>query len=271
MLFSQRRGLRSASKALQLEGMDDALRNSLWSGLYDLYFAQFNNSSGVHDTYFNELFAEYWLSLFKRPTDTIPPAGYLLVKELRSQWFGSTWYDAYDFLEFSVKNGPSYVAPELRQFSNGILERENSAYRFVSDELVPITNEAEIEAIESASESGLSAVDTHIQNALALLADRKNPDYRNSIKESISAVESAAKLISGQSKAALKPALDALAALHPIHAALRKGFESLYGYTSDAQGIRHALMDEPSLDFDDAKFMLVACSAFVNYLIGKTK
>jgi hypothetical protein len=44
---------------------------------------------------------------------------------------------------------------------------------------------------------------------------------------------------------------------------------ALYGYTSDSSGIRHALQDEPNLDFVDAKFMLVACSAFVNYLTDK--
>ena len=43
----------------------------------------------------------------------------------------------------------------------------------------------------------------------------------------------------------------------------------LYGYTSDADGIRHALLDESDLDFEDAKFMLVSCSAFTNYLKGK--
>ena len=35
------------------------------------------------------------------------------------------------------------------------------------------------------------------------------------------------------------------------------------------RGIRHALLQEPTLDSDDARFMLVSCSAFVNYL--KTK
>jgi len=28
-------------------------------------------------------------------------------------------------------------------------------------------------------------------------------------------------------------------------------------------------MDESNLDFEDVKFMLVACSGFVNYLIAK--
>jgi len=33
--------------------------------------------------------------------------------------------------------------------------------------------------------------------------------------------------------------------------------------------IRHSLLNEPNVDFEDAKFMLVACCAFVNYLISK--
>jgi len=30
-------------------------------------------------------------------------------------------------------------------------------------------------------------------------------------------------------------------------------------------------MDEPNLDIEDAKFMLVSCSAFVNYLVVKAQ
>ena len=54
-----------------------------------------------------------------------------------------------------------------------------------------------------------------------------------------------------------------------LHSAFRGALEKMYGYTSDARGIRHALREEPTLDSDDARFMLVSCSAFVNYL--KTK
>lgn len=54
-----------------------------------------------------------------------------------------------------------------------------------------------------------------------------------------------------------------------MHSDLKEAFKKLYGYTSDADGIRHALMDESNLDFEDAKFMLVSCSAFTNYLIAK--
>ena len=55
----------------------------------------------------------------------------------------------------------------------------------------------------------------------------------------------------------------------PIHPALKAGFSSIYGYTSSAEGIRHALQDQPSLKSEDALFMLVACSAFINYLVAK--
>jgi hypothetical protein len=102
------------------------------------------------------------------------------------------------------------------------------------------------------------------------MSDRQTPDYRNSIKESISAVESACIIISGDKNATLGKALKIIEDRYSLHGALKSAFEKLYGYTSDAQGIRHALLDEPNLDFYDAKFMLVTCTTFINYLIGKT-
>ena len=40
-------------------------------------------------------------------------------------------------------------------------------------------------------------------------------------------------------------------------------------YTSDADGIRHALSEEANLDLADAKFMHVVCAAFVVLLIQR--
>ena len=55
----------------------------------------------------------------------------------------------------------------------------------------------------------------------------------------------------------------------PLHRSLNAGFEKLYGFTSDADGIRHAGLNTSNVDADLAKFMLVSCSAFVNYLRSK--
>ena len=44
----------------------------------------------------------------------------------------------------------------------------------------------------------------------------------------------------------------------------------LFGYTSDEGGIRHAEgLFVSEVSFEEAKFMLVSCSAFVNYLISE--
>jgi len=115
----------------------------------------------------------------------------------------------------------------------------------------------------------LRGIHAHLKRALDLLADRKSPDYRNSIKESISAVEAICNLIAGKKKATLGQALKKIEDKVGLHPALKSAFSSLHGYTSNAEGIRHALLDEPNLSFEDAKFMLVSCSAFVNYLISK--
>ena len=94
--------------------------------------------------------------------------------------------------------------------------------------------------------------------------------YRNSIKESISAVEAVARLIANDPDLkTLSPALRALEEEIDLHPALRVGFDRLYGFTSDEDGIRHAMMEESDLESEDARFMLVACSAFVNYLVEK--
>lgn len=77
------------------------------------------------------------------------------------------------------------------------------------------------------------------------------------------------RVVTGNSRGTLGDALKAIGRKVPLHPALSGAFEKLYGYTSDADGIRHALLDEPSLFQEDALFMLVSCSAFVSYLIAK--
>jgi hypothetical protein len=43
-----------------------------------------------------------------------------------------------------------------------------------------------------------------------------------------------------------------------LHRALRQGFSALDGYTSDADGIRHAMLQEPNLSAADAEFFLLS-------------
>ena len=54
---------------------------------------------------------------------------------------------------------------------------------------------------------------------------------------------------------------------HGLAGNLKKGFSAIYGYTSNEAGIRHKLTDEDvQVTQAEARFMLIACSPFVNYL-----
>lgn len=110
----------------------------------------------------------------------------------------------------------------------------------------------------------------HLATALELLGKKPSPDYRNSIKESISSIEAIVNRIAGTNGNGVSAALDLISEKFPIHRALRSSFKSLYGYTSDENGIRHSMLEESSVGYDEAAFMLVACSAFASFLTAKS-
>lgn len=197
----------------------------------------------------------------------------LAYKNIHIWWHYSDevlWHNRLDFIEFCIKSledNYNFVAK-----CNYFLKKEMSAYRIVCNEVVQITSEEEVVEIEQALYIGdkFSSARTHLRTALKLLSDKKNPDFRNSMKESISAVEALCKIITGDKSATLGDALKVLEKKYLLQGSLKSAYSALYGYTCDSGGIRHSLKDDVSdLKFEDAKFMLVICSAFVNYLITK--
>ena len=138
----------------------------------------------------------------------------------------------------------------------------------MDNEISPITNDLEIEEIIKAKQSKYEQVNSHIDKALKLISNKENPDYENTIKESITAVEAMCSIIVGENTTlgdALKKLEDNGVKIHP---SLKSSFSKLYGYTSDANGIRHSGdIGGSGSTFIEAKFMLVSCSAFINYLI----
>ena len=112
-----------------------------------------------------------------------------------------------------------------RSVVNGTLQRERSAYRVVEAEIVEITSEHEIQAIEEGLKIPTRSIRDHLARALELLLDRVAPDYRNSIKESV-AVEAACRRLAESDKATLGVAIKKIDGLHP---AMEKGFSSKSG------------------------------------------
>lgn len=271
--FSQRKGLKPIRTKVQIESMDKALRNGLWDILYAHYWEKLrrwglSEISSLSDM--NMLLNRLWHSYFKQPLDTMPYRCDKAYNTTRNYFFRCDWNEVFDFLEFVVENHPDDKGRvPFTDDCNSILEREVSAYRFVGGRIMETTSKEELFEIEEALGTTPKPVARHLKKALDLLTNRKSPKYENSIKESISAVEAMCQLVTGNSKATLGQALKEIKEKVGLHPALKKAFSNLYGYTSSADGIRHALLDESNLDFEDAKFMLVSCSAFVNYLISK--
>jgi AbiJ-like protein len=271
MRFSQRHGYMPAQKAVQLESIDNDLRSALWDAIH-FYLWEHAGIAGHYATSGASIYKTIqtlWHGFFKLPVDTIPARFEEAVGFARKYFFARNWFEVYDFVEFIS----TYVEErnKFRNFCNRVLERENSAYRFVGDIIAPISSKTELESIDDAiaAASTFPGVSTHLKSALGHLSDRKNPDFRNSVKESISAIESLCRTLTGIPKATLGETLAVLEKHGVLHGALRASFSALYGYTSDEGGIRHAMLEEPKLTFTDAKYMLVACSGFVNYMIGK--
>jgi len=77
-------------------------------------------------------------------------------------------------------------------------------------------------------------------------------------------------IVTKQKKAELGDALKVLLREGKLNKTLKKAFDILYGYTSGQDGIRHGLMNEPNLGLEEARFFLVACSAFINFIRSKT-
>lgn len=274
MKFSQRIGNREVKTELNRAKMSAELRNSLWTLIleYIINHRSDDDGYGGEPSSLLKYFRALWIYFFKWPIDTLSwGANYGDARstklKVREWFFEADWDLALDFIEFS-----SEFHRGFENACNDFFKTEFSAYRFVEGKLVEVNSEEEIIEIEKAIKNSdkFNSVKTHLNTALGLLADRKKPDYRNSIKESISAVESLAKIITNDDKATLGKALNKIETKHNIPKNLKSAFSALYGYTSEESGIRHGLLEEgTSVDIEEARFMLIACSAFVNYLISK--
>ena len=189
------------------------------------------------------------------------------------------WNYKIDIIEFSIKY--AFAHAEIHTQTNRAVEwfvkdlneefeRLKFAYRIINREIAEITAKEEIVAIEEALSNSKENIREHLSKALGFYAIKPIGEYCNSIKESITAVEAMSRNITGDNVLNFKKMEEKGLVIPSV---LRQAFEKLYGYTNDkSTGIRHALMDDEGLyvpQAEEALFMLVSCSAFINYLNKK--
>lgn len=296
--FSKRYGFEKP-KDFQLESIDEDLKNGLWNSYMHIISIK-DNIKDINFEYHLKL--HLWTNYFKNRIDEFydnktSKSPFLSSPDLidvdtyiKNVFFSMEWYEIYDFIEYVYRKARTYkhinneIITKLDKIKNNInrcLINENSAYRLIDDIISPMTNEIEVNEIELSINKYNKFVkddisNNHLYQALNFLSDKKNPQYRNSIKESISAVERIVNKITGNKNGTLGEELKVLnkhlSENEKIPTSLIEGFKKIYGFTSNEGGIRHAFKDKTiKSDFEDAHLMLIFCSSFVNYLIIKSE
>lgn len=291
--FSEKIGLSTCTIKIQTNEFDDRTRTLIGNHLYDVLSVVFSYASTIGiSRYLNpsrqsplqamssdfckDVLSEVlnvsvhlpsnkfynWEVNYDRFAEIISSAPYNEVLDFL--WYVCHWIATHT-------TSTSFVH-EIYNGFNQLFEKEYVGYRFVAGEITPITNSLEIQEIEQACQIPFEGAHVQLQKALGFLSDREHPDYKNSIKESISAVESVCETIVGsENGATLGKAVKHLEEHGlKIHSSLREGISKLYGYACDQGGVRHGEGEvESTVTFEEAKLMMVTCSAIVNYLVAE--
>lgn len=278
--FSERYGYVEPSEVIIREKLTKELENAICS-TYDLLQEKLSIYNRYLD-YYEKLELHLWLYFLNNRRRSFYSYGTHKVVAVRCVLDPNLeWYKKLDLIEVTigflnqiadveVVNNVKFFISRL----NSEFERLNFGYRIIDNLVTKITDELQIETISKAINEPTihESIKTHLSNALSLYAQRPEGDYRNSIKESISAVEVFCRDLTGE-----KTLGKALSSFEKkgvsIPFLLKEAFQKLYNYTNQPDtGIRHALMDVEKNNTpqqEDALFMLVSCSSFINYMNAK--
>ena len=280
LTFSQRHGYAPLPEPMQLKEISDDLRRELWNEIRNLLLSISDTSmygDGRHFTSTGRHFIERILGKFlKKPEDEITTSQYRTTShDLKAFIVKGKFNGVLDLLEIIANDviGKVKFAHSISTLFDGYsaayrLDKTRDPFRFF-----PRSSEEQGEAIKQAAKTidgaGMDGASTHLRNATVHI---NSGQYSNAIRDSIHAVESVACMIDPKDNKTLGSALDSLereGLLH--HPSLKQGFKKLYGYTSNEQGIRHALLDQnsPNVGLDEAVFMFGACASFAAYLVSK--
>ncbi|GAB3569321.1 hypothetical protein GCM10027578_23490 [Spirosoma luteolum] len=289
MSFSER--YEYTKKLVQIDSINDSTRIQLWNQIHswiltfgDEYRASYDSNNDEFDKPKN-FFIRIWAGFFNLKINYFPSDYEYEDRVIRicDEFLDKcTWYRYYDFIEFLIKEFKTFSNSDVytetkdnfHRGINKVLKKELCTYRLVEDLFVPIANENEIFTIADSLDktANINTVHTHLKQALQLFSDRENPDYRNSAKESISALESLLKLVVKSPKATLTDSIKKIknSELINIHPSIINTINSLYAWAGDESGIRHSLKSNDTVDIEDSQFTLIACCGLISYLTIKS-
>ena len=273
--FSQANGYEKLPQPLALEEVSPDARRQLWDLLWGAWLRNESLRIGGEVRQpgldiFQHSHTEFW----KNPLDTFPATGLALRNFYRPRILSDlSFAQLFDLWQIIMRH-PN-CPPEFVQRTAAIFHKCQLAYIVDTSgppTILPAATQQEgrtlTDALRQLKEGGYSGAQTHLQEAGVLI---NAGEWADSVRESIHGVESVARQLDPGGGKSFGDAMNALEDRARIHPALRRAFGGLYGYTSDEQGIRHAILDMPEspVGRDEAVFMLGACASFVTYLLSK--
>ena len=262
---------------MRLEKISDDLRREIWNAVRTLLFKYRWHSGFAYSFRANgQRFIERVLGRFQKRSEDDVSTVYQEVMDICKNVVTTHKFNrVLDFLEFMIDEQKDLA--EFADTIEGLFERHGAAYRLDTSGLhcqfIPCSSKEQGDAVQQAFETlregDMRGATTHLRDAAGHITAGQ---FADSISDSIHAVESAARVLSPKDSKTLNPALDSLERAGVLkHRALKGAFEKLYGYTSDEQGIRHALLDQNTADvgLEEALFMFGACASFAAYLTEK--
>ncbi len=200
--------------------------------------------------------------------------GYCCLEEIGNLGNCIRQFTIIDFLLQEIANLSKKEGREIPSFSNELNKgfvKVNFPYRIVCNHVTPLTDIEENREIERAFQNVSDNIREHLDCALRELTRGANANYRNSVHESLSAVEAFCEKYTGSD--VLTTSLSNFNKKKKLHPQLIEAFKNLYTYSSQKNtGSRHgwAVEDDTFVPtYNEARFMLVTCSAFINYMQGK--
>lgn len=279
--FSDRNNIDSIPKEMQIDDLDERSRKSiynLWSEIYVECRNACNYERGNWDEVINPIYTKLYNQTLG-PLKSIKENA--LIAIIENTILNDKYNKIFDLLEYTTKLFEiviTYDTRILRRDSyykryNNLFEAEYIGYRFIDEIIVPITDPIEVQSIKQAFSDSYNKVREHLSKANRFLSDRDNPDYENSIKESISALEALAQIITktNGAQATFGKMSEKLVEQGVITSGMKAAFSALYGIASNCRGVRHSGNNGDEVSFEEAKYNLVISTAFVNYVMSKMK
>lgn len=188
--------------------------------------------------------------------------------QLEEEFKKLSWDEVYSFIEFTLNSQNQYQSSDLINRLNNVFQEEGAQYKIVDKQVVSLMNKTEADEILKVQNLKNSSA-IHINRAVELFNKRPIPDYSNSIKESISAIEAMSREITGKESATLGEAVKHMS----LHPSLELSISKLYGWACDEGGIRHALKNANQTNSEEAeaRYLLVLSSALVNFMNEKER